>query len=93
MKLRKKESCSHDSTTLVQCTFLLEGTEKESWFAAFQCDSCGAITRKEVTPSDLEDALNLPWLDEDFYESRAMERLEIETEWTALQFMNRAVRR
>jgi hypothetical protein len=90
MKLQDKKACTHPSVTLVQ-----HEDEDEDlgtfWFAAYQCDVCGSLTRQEVTADDLEQATGAPWLDVDSYQSAAQERLEDESDWAALSFVQKAV--
>jgi YD repeat-containing protein len=96
MPLSPKHACSHEQTTLVQSVFRLfvyddEGEvigreDKENWFAAWQCDECGAVTSKPVTPDDLDAANDAPWLDEDSYLARMRERLDTDTGANVLQF-------
>lgn len=97
MRLSQKERCSHPSTTLVQAATTIDYDETlepfNVWFACYQCDHCGRITQKEVSADDVEKASMAPWLDEDSYMASMQIRLEGETEWTALQFMAKAVRR
>ncbi len=98
----QKDSCRHTALTLVQSTFSLftydkKGEvngleEKEQWFAAYQCDECGAITQAPVSADDLEAAVDAPWLDEDTYMRRTEERLGGEIEYTALSFINGAAK-
>ena len=97
MRLAKKERCSHLSTTLVQAAITIDYDETlepmSIWFACYQCDLCGGITRKEVSADHVDAASLAPWLDEDFYMASVRIEMEGETEWKALQFMAKAVRR
>lgn len=87
MTLASKEGCDHPTTTLVQVQ-----DPEFGWFACFQCDKCGTITQQPVSPHQLEEASNAPWLDEDSYQRATMERSDVEIDWLALQFMVKAVK-
>lgn len=97
MILARKVGCRHPSTTLVQAATTIDYDPDikpfNIWFAAYQCDSCGRITQQEVTAEEVEEASEAPWLDEEAYLSSMKISLEGEVEWTALKFMEKAVRR
>lgn len=82
-----KRRCRHSSSTLVQHI-----DDEYGWFACYQCDDCGQITRKEVTADDLDTANDAPWLDVDMYNHVTTERLEGETVGRALAFLGKATR-
>lgn len=97
MRLAQKEVCPHPSTTLVQAATTIDFDESlepfDVWFASHQCDLCGVITQKPVSAEEVDQASNAPWLDEDAYLSATEERLEGQSQWLALMFMAKAVRR
>jgi hypothetical protein len=82
-----KIRCTHNIVTLVQ-----HEHEEFGWFACYQCDSCGQITRREVTADDLDNANNAPWLDVAMYEQATTERLPGETLGKALAFFGKAIK-
>lgn len=82
-----KIRCTHNSVALCQHI-----DPEYGWFAAYQCDSCGAITRREVTADDLDDADNLPWLDVQMYEQATTERAPGETLGKTLAFFGKAAK-
>lgn len=82
-----KVTCTHPDVTLVQHI-----DEEYGWFACYQCDHCGAITRHEVTADDLGKANDAPWLDVDMYEHKTKERLQGETLGRALAFLGKAAK-
>lgn len=79
--------CTHNRVTLCQHIDAEFG-----WFVAYQCDSCGQLTRREVTASDLDGAELLPWLDEDMYDKATTERAPGETLVRALAFFGKAAK-
>jgi hypothetical protein len=82
-----KIRCTHNETTLVQ-----HDDPEFGWFACYQCERCGAITRREVTADDLDVANNAPWLDVAMYEQATTERGQGETLAKALVFFGKATR-
>jgi len=82
-----KIRCAHNESTLVQHV-----DPEYGWFACYQCDLCGAITRREVTANDLDAAVNAPLLDVAMYEQRTTERLPNETLIKTLTFFGKAAR-
>lgn len=82
-----KIRCTHNETTLVQHLHPEFG-----WFACYQCDRCGQITRREVTPDDLDEANDVPWLDVAMYEQVTNERLTVETLKKTLAFFGKAAK-
>ena len=82
-----KIRCTHNETTLVQHIH-----EEFGWFACYQCDRCGQITRKPVTADDLDAASNAPWLDVAMYEQVTQVRLTEETISKAMAFFGKATR-
>lgn len=85
--LAQKTHCAHSTATLVQHV-----DEVYGWFACYQCDHCGAITRRNVTAAEIDAASNAPWLDVDMYNYRTLERRQGETSLRALAFMGKAAR-
>lgn len=85
-----KPRCEHEQVTLVQHI-----DPEYGWFAAYQCDECGQMTRREVTADQLlnGEANDLPWLDVDMYEHATKERGSSEATLRALAFIGKAVRR
>lgn len=79
--------CAHDSATLVQHI-----DDEYGWFACYQCDHCGAITRRDVTPDELSKANDAPWLDVDMYQHRTTEHVNGEVQGRALAFLGKAAR-
>lgn len=79
--------CTHNETTLVQHI-----DPEYGWFACYQCDRCGQITRREVTADDLDRANNAPWLDVAMYEQVTIERLPEETLSKTLTFFGKAAK-
>jgi hypothetical protein len=82
-----KIRCTHNETTLVQ-----HDDPEFGWFACYQCERCGAITRREVTADDLDVANNAPWLDVAMYEQATTEQLPSEKLVKALAFFGRAAK-
>lgn len=82
-----RRRCQHTDTTLVQHI-----DEEFGWFACYQCDRCGQITRQDVTADDLDHANDAPWLDVVMYEQATTERLPGEKSGRALAFFNKATR-
>lgn len=82
-----KIRCTHNETTLVQHV-----DPDYGWFACYQCDRCGQITRKPVTADDLDTANEAPWLDVALYEQVTQERLPGETVAKAFAFFGKAAR-
>lgn len=82
-----KSHCPHSQMTLVQHI-----DPDYGWFACYQCDRCGQITRREVTADDLDRANDAPWLDVAMYEQVTTERLPGETLTKTLAFFGKAVR-
>lgn len=80
-----KLRCTHNQVTLVQHTHPEFG-----WFACWQCDRCGQITRREVTVDDLDRANDAPWLDVAMYEQVTTERLSQETLIRTMAFFGKA---
>ncbi len=79
--------CLHPNTTLVQ-----HQHKEFGWFACYQCDECGAITRQTVTPDDLDAAVNAPFLDVAMYMDRTKEEAPEEATMRALAFLGKAAR-
>jgi len=79
--------CTHNAVTLVQ-----HDDSEYGWFACYQCDDCGQITRREVTADDLDGANNAPWLDVAMYEQVTTERLPGQTLGKTLMFFGKAAR-
>lgn len=79
--------CTHNEVTLVQHI-----DEEYGWFACFQCDRCGQITRREVTADDLDTANDAPWLDVALYEQVTAERVPGEALSKAYAFFGKAAR-
>lgn len=79
--------CTHNEVTLVQ-----HDDPEYGWFACYQCDRCGQITRREVTADDLDSASNAPWLDVALYEQVTTERLPGETLGRTLAFFGKAAK-
>lgn len=79
--------CTHNEVTLVQ-----HDDPEYGWFACFQCDRCGQITRREVTADDLDTANDAPWLDVAIYEQVTTERMPGESLGKAAMFFNKAMR-
>lgn len=86
-ELYGKPRCLHSSATLVQHI-----DDEYGWFACYQCDKCGTITRLEVTADDLDRASNAPWLDMAMYEQATTERLPGETLGKTLAFFGKAAK-
>lgn len=82
-----KRKCNHTNTTLVQHI-----DEEFGWFACYQCDRCGQITRQDVTADALDTANDAPWLDVAMYQQATMERLPGETTQRAMAFFGKAAR-
>lgn len=82
-----KPRCAHANTTLVQHI-----DPEYGWFACCQCDDCGQITRREVTPDDLDIASDAPWLDVAMYEQATTEHEPHETLGKALMFFRKAAK-
>jgi len=82
-----KIRCTHNAVTLVQ-----HDDPEFGWFACYQCDDCGQITRREVTADDLDRASNAPWLDVAMYEEVTTERLPGQTLGKTLSFFGKAAR-
>lgn len=82
-----KIRCTHNVVTLVQ-----HDDPEFGWFACYQCDDCGQLTRREVTADDLDRASNAPWLDVAMYEQATTERLPGQTLGKALAFFGKAAR-
>lgn len=82
-----KIRCTHNEVTLVH-----HDDPEYGWFACYQCDRCGQITRREVTADDLDRASNAPWLDVAMYEQVTQERLPVETLSKTLAFFGKAAR-
>ena len=82
-----KRRCTHPATTLVQHI-----DEEYGWFACYQCDRCGQITRQDVSADDLDTANDAPWLDVAMYEQATTERLPGEKAGRALAFFGKAAR-
>lgn len=82
-----KRRCNHTNTTLVQHI-----DEEYGWFACYQCDRCGQITRQDVSADDLDTANDAPLLDVAMYEQATMERLPGESTQRALAFFGKAAR-
>lgn len=80
-----KPRCLHPSATLVQHI-----DDEYGWFACYQCDHCGQITRRDVTPDDLDRANDTPWLDVAQYELANLERTPEQTLGRALAFFGKA---
>lgn len=90
MSNASKRRCEHNDTTLVQHI-----DEEFGWFACFQCDRCGQITRQDVTADDLDGANDAPWLDVAMYEqvvALAANRLLGDTNIKTLMFFGKAAR-
>src|SRR4051812_12823468 len=79
--------CGHAKTTLVQHEHVEFG-----WFACYQCDQCGQITRREVTADDLDLANNAPWLDVAMYLQATTERLSSKTLTNTMSFFAKAAK-
>jgi len=82
-----KPRCAHKDVTLVQHI-----DEEFGWFACYQCDRCGQITRQDVTTEDLARANDAPWLDVAMYEQVTMEKLSSQTLGRTLAFLGKAAR-
>lgn len=82
-----KRHCDHADATLVQHI-----DDEYGWFACYQCDHCGQITRRNVTADDLDIANNAPWLDVDMYGHATKERVQGETLGRALAFIGKAAK-
>ena len=82
-----KIRCTHNHVTLVQ-----HDDAEYGWFACYQCDDCGQLTRRTVTADDLDKASNAPWLDVAMYEEATTERLPGQTLGKALAFFGKAAR-
>ena len=82
-----KRHCNHASATLVQHV-----DEEYGWFACYQCDRCGQITRQDVSAGDLDTANDAPWLDVAMYEQATTERIPGESTQRALAFFGKAAR-
>jgi hypothetical protein len=80
-----KRRCEHANTTLVQ-----HEDAEYGWFACYQCDRCGQITRQDVTVDDLAVANNAPLLDVPMYEEAIAERAPDEAQMRALAFFGKA---
>lgn len=82
-----KPRCTHPATTLVQHI-----DEEYGWFACYQCDRCGQITRQDVSADDLDRANDAPWLDVAMYEQATREQHPGEKVGRALAFFGKAAR-
>lgn len=80
-----KPRCEHPSATLVQHI-----DDEFGWYACYQCDHCGQITRREVTADDLDKANDAPWLDVAQYELATTERAPGEALGRAFAFFGKA---
>lgn len=85
--LHGKPRCDHIDSTLVQHI-----DDEYGWFACYQCDHCGTITRREVTAEDLARANDAPWLDVAMYEQATTERLPGQATINTLVFFGKATR-
>lgn len=79
--------CTHNHVTLVQ-----HQHKELGWFACYQCDDCGTITRLEVTPDDLDAAVNAPFLDVGMYMQATKEDAPEQAMMRALEFLGKAAR-
>jgi hypothetical protein len=79
--------CKHARSTLVQHEHIEFG-----WFACYQCDECGQITRREVTADDLDIANNAPVLDVAMYLQVTTERLSSRTLTNTMGFFAKAAK-
>ena len=82
-----RRRCDHPRTTLVQHI-----DEEFGWFACYQCDRCGQITRQDVTADDLDAANDAPWLDIGMYEQATTERVPEDLTQRAMAFFSKAAR-
>lgn len=85
-----KRRCDHTNATLVQ-----HHDETFGWFACYQCDRCGQITRQDVSADDLDGANDAPWLDVAMYEETnelLANKLTGDTKINALRFFGKAAR-
>lgn len=82
-----KPLCPHEAATLVQHI-----DDEFGWFACYQCDRCGQITRQDVSADDLDLAVNAPLLDVAAYEQATTERVPGERLGRTLAFFTKAIR-
>lgn len=87
LQMYGKPRCGHEQSTLVQHI-----DPEYGWFACYQCDGCGTITRREVTADDLDIANDAPWLDVALYEEVTTERLPGQATINTLAFFGKATR-
>ena len=82
-----RRRCAHAQTTLCQHI-----DPELGWFAAYQCDECGMVTRQKVTGRQLEADVDLPWVDEAMWE-QAIDNANRDDNLTrTLAFIGRALR-